>query len=64
MSNLVRKLTDRRVWSMRLLVEAVGKDPTFLSEELQPFLAVDKRLQLRAVWQKMAVESSNRRGSS
>ena len=64
MSNLVRKLTDRRVWSMRLLVEAVGEDPTFLSEELQPFLAVDKRLQLRAVWQKMAVESSNRRGSS
>jgi len=49
---------------MRLLVEAVGEDPTFLSEELQPFLAVDKRRQLRAVWQKMAAESSSRRCSS
>jgi hypothetical protein len=49
---------------MRLLVEAVGEDPTFLSEELQPFLAVDKRRQLRAVWQKMTEESSSRRGST
>jgi len=43
---------------MRSLVVAVGEDPTFLLEELQPFLAVDKRRQVRAVWQKMIEESN------
>lgn len=58
MSNLLRKLVNREVYTVGALLQLLASDPSFLSEEVQEFLNIEHRKEFRAAWLKLTASAA------